>query len=108
MCSPASDATDPLVIFGVGVFNDGLTTAAAFPQPDDEEVDPYMAWGMLFGQSNLAFATRPGGFMAIDSKGKRRFDSDDRIVLLLKGVASGHTALVQLSVFCLVIPDQGR
>ena len=103
----ASAGSDPMVLWGVGVFNEGLTTAAAFPQLDDETREPYFAWGSLFCQSAVAFEVQPGGHMQIDSKGRRRFQDDERVVLMLKGLASGHTANIMFDVDVLIIPDQG-
>ncbi len=108
IATAATGAQDPALIWGVGVFDEGLTTATAFPQPDDETLEPYFAWGMCFGQTDIALATRPGSVMDIDSKAKRRYGDTDRIILMLKGVASGHTLSVQFQVICLLIKDQGR
>ena len=106
--TPASAGTDPLVAWGIGVFDSGLTTAADFPSPVTESRDPYMAWGAVYGGSSTLFDAVAGNLMMIDSKGKRRYNDNDNVVLVLEGVASGHTALVMSDFDVLIIPDQGR
>ncbi len=106
-CRANTGAEDPMVLWAIGLFHDGLTTAASFPQPDDETREPYFAWGAAYGQTGVAFEVQPGGHVIIDSKAKRRFQSDDRVVLLLKGMASGHTALIMFDVDVLLVLDQG-
>ena len=106
--TPASAGTDPMVAWGIGVFDAGLTTAADFPSPLSEPRDPYMAWGAVYGGSPVLFEANAGNTMVIDSKGKRRYNDSDNIVLVLEGAASGHTALVMSDFDVLIIPDQGR
>ncbi len=105
--TPASAGTDPMVAWGIGVFDVGLTVAAQFPLPVSESRDSYFVWGAVYGGSSTLFDVPAGNFMTVDSKGKRRYTNSDRIMLVLEGVASGHTALVMSDFDVLVIPDQG-
>jgi len=103
----ATPAEDPLVAFGIGVFDIGLTVAAQFPDPVTEPRDPYFAWGLLYCGSAVAFDVTGANMVKVDSKGKRRYNDSDRVMLVLRGVGSGHTALVYFDMDVLVIPDQG-
>ncbi len=105
--TPAGAGQDPLIAWGIGVFDAGLTTAADFPLPVSESRDPYFAWGAVYGGASTVFDAHAGNTMTIDSKGKRRYTNSDRIVLVLEGVASAHTGLVMSDFDVLVIPDQG-
>ncbi len=104
---PNAAAEDPAVVFGIGVFDIGLTVASQFPDPLLEPRDPYMAWGYVYGGSNLTFNMTGANILRIDSKGKRRYNDSDRVMLVVREVGSGHTALVYHDVDVLVIPDQG-
>ena len=109
MGSPATAGQDPVVAYGIGVFDIGLTVATQFPSPVTEPRDPYMAWGFLYCGGAVAFdIPGPGNVMEIDSKGKRRYNDSDRVMLVIEGVGSGHTSLVYFDIDVLVIPDQGR
>ena len=107
VASVATTMQDPVVIWGIGVFPAGLVTAANFPDPRTSR-ESFFAFGGLIAQSNLTFEAHVGGMILVDSKGKRRWNADDRIVLILAGATSGHTGLVQFDIDMLVIPDQGR
>ena len=108
LCTAQSGTTDPVAVWGIGVFDDGLTVATAFPSPASEPRDPYHAWGGIFGLLTNADATAQANIMEIDSKGKRRYDSSSRVVLVVENLASGHSIEVYFDIEILVIPDQGR
>ncbi len=104
--TPASAGTDPMVAWGIGVFDAGLT-GTVFPSPVSDPRDPFMAWGAVYGGSSTLFDAAAGNTMSVDSKGKRRYNDSDRVMLVLEGVGSGHTALVMSDFDVLIIPDQG-
>ncbi len=102
---PDVGTEDPVVTWAVGVFSDNLTT---FPGPSSQTREPYFAWGTLFALSNVADSLAgPAQVMEIDSKGKRRFIEDQKIVMVVEGAASGHAAEFFFDAECLLIPDQG-
>ena len=76
---PSTQGDDPIVTFGIGVFNSGQATG--LPLPASETRDPYMAWGAVFGGTATSDNMTAGNIIRIDSKGKRRFDADDRVIL---------------------------
>ncbi len=106
-CRPNTAAQDPMITWGLGVFDIGLTVASQFPDPAIEPRDPYFAWGAVYGGSSTLFDIRGGQTMRVDSKGKRRYLDSDRIVLVVREVGSGHTALAHFDFDMLIIPDQG-
>ena len=105
--TPGTLNQDPLVAWGVGVFDVGLTVASQFPDPLLEPRDPYFAWGLVFAGAPALLEMDAGNVMRIDSKGKRRYNDSDRVMLILREVGSGHTAVAYFDVDVLVIPDQG-
>ncbi len=104
---PATALQDPIFTWGLGVFDIGLTVATQFPDPLLEPRDPYFAWGMVYAGSPELFKINAGQTMRVDSKGKRRYNDSDRVMLVLREVGSGHTALAYFDLDVLVIPDQG-
>jgi len=107
LATPASANSDPVVNWGIGIFDTGLTTAAAFPSPVTDSRDPYFAWGALYAGGAVPFDALTGNHMRVDSKGRRRFENTERVMLVLEGQGSGHTALVFFDFDVLLIPDQG-
>ncbi len=105
---PGTAGQDPQITWGLGVFDIGLTVAANFPDPLLEPRDPYFAWGSVFCGSDVVFAISGGQTMRVDSKGKRRYNDADRVMLVLREVGSTHTAVIHFDLDVLVIPDQGK
>ncbi len=104
---PETAAQDPVISWGIGVFDVGLTVAANFPDPTLEPRDPYFAWGGLYCGAAVLFNIAGGNIQHVDSKGKRRYNDSDRIMLVMKERGSSHTALIDNDFDVLVIPDQG-
>ena len=107
---PTASNTDPVARFGIGVFTEGLVTAANFPSPVTDSPDVYLAFGSILGIGSSSFtgAGDGAGFRMIDSKGRRRWDNTDRIVLVVEEVTSGHSINIMFDFDLLFIPDQGR
>ncbi len=105
--TPSAADTDPMVAWGIGVFDVGLTVAAQFPSPTSEPRDPYFAWGSIYTGGKVTADAREGNTQIVDSKGKRRYNDSDRVMLILEGVVSAHTSLVFFDFDVLIIPDQG-
>ena len=96
---------DPVIGWGIGVFPEGMNVATQCPSVLNDTRESYFAWGVMFALSDGLFTVREAAIMPVDSRGKRRYDNDDRIVLFLEGGATGHGASVFFDIACLVIPD---
>ncbi len=105
---PTTAAQDPILTWGIGLFDVGLTVASQFPDPLLEPRDPYFAWGAVYGGNAALFDMSAAQIMRVDSKGKRRYNDSDRVVLVLREAGSGHSIEVYADLDVLVIPDQGK
>jgi len=103
---PTTAGQDPIVEFGVGVFNLAATAAAELPTA--LQLEAWMAMGQVFAMGPAIGSTTAGpGTNAVldgDVRSKRRFDAQDHLVVRFDEVTI-HSVELYFWILALVIPD---